>query len=169
MFTVNSRSRFKSYNPAAVRNMLTDNRSAQVTDDTLVGHMDPFYDQCRSYGRISEHQGKCKGSVTVPCYGFLSIPASHEATLEKDFGVSKWGRSATESTLSPSQQQPFRALVKDLVEAADGVPTGSGQLSGILRDLRALRRTGVYLIDICARNYRGGRLVDFASPGPRRI
>jgi hypothetical protein len=94
--------------------MPTDNRNARVTDDTLVGHMDPLYDECRAYGRISEHQGKRKGSVVVPCHGFLIILASHEAMLEKDFEVSKWDRSATESTLSPPQQQPFRALVKDL-------------------------------------------------------
>ena len=142
--------------------MLTDSQNARVTDDTLVGHMDPFYDECRAYGRVSEHLGKRKGSVAVPCHGFLNIPASHEATLEKDFGVSKWDRSAMESTLDPSQRQPFRTPVKDLVEAADNVPTTSRQLSGILRDLRALRRMGVYPMDICARNYRSDRLVDFS-------
>ena len=162
MFTINSCSQFKFYNPAAVRNMLADSQNAQVTDDTLVGHIDPFYDECHAYGRISGHQGKRKGSVAVPCHGFLSIPAFHEATLEKGFGVSKWDRPAMESTLDPSQRQPFRALVKGLVEAADDVPTSSRQLSGILRDLRALRRMGVYLMDVCARNHRGGRLVDFS-------
>lgn len=67
-----------------------------------------------------------------------------------------------ESTLDLSQRQPFCALIKDLVEAADDVPASSRQLSGILRDMRALRHMGVYSMDVCVRNYRGDRLVDFS-------
>ncbi len=45
---------------------------------TVAYHTDPFFAECRAYGRIIEEQkkGTARNDIVVPCHGFLflSIP-----------------------------------------------------------------------------------------------
>jgi hypothetical protein len=54
-----------------------------------------------------------------------------------------------------------RAIVKDFVPGDSGVNTKN--LRGILRDIRALNKLGIYIGDVRADNFKGGKLVDFGS------
>lgn len=52
-----------------------------------------------------------------------------------------------------------RAILKDFVPGDAGVDAGS--LRGILRDIRALNKLGIYVGDVRTDNYKAGKLVDF--------
>lgn len=117
--------------------------------------MDPFYNECRAFGRIIESNQN--GKIAVRCYGYLAIPAEREHELKQRFNVETWNRPDEEHA---SKRQPFRAIVKDLV--LDTVPFTAKQVKKILGDLKRLRRLGIYPRDVQARNYVGGLLVDMS-------
>lgn len=54
-----------------------------------------------------------------------------------------------------------RAIFKDFVPGDIGV--NAGNLREILRDIRALNKLGIYVADVRADNFRGGKLIDFGS------
>jgi Kinetochore Sim4 complex subunit FTA2 len=143
--------------------MLTQDENRSVSDETLICHTDPFYAECRAYGRIEEDKRKKKRTrdIVVRCYGFLGVAAEQEQMLMDQFGVSLWDGTEDEDFRKRIQGQPMRALVKELVEEETSFTDQT--LKRMLKDLRALRSIGIYPRDICARNYRGGRLVDFGA------
>lgn len=143
--------------------MLTESENRCVSDDTLICHTDPFYAECRAYGRIEEEKRrkKRKRDLVVPCYGFLGIAAEQEEMLMERFGVSLWDGTEDEDFRRRVQGQPIRALMKELVEEETSLT--DQMLKRMLKDLRALHKMGIYPRDICARNYRAGRLVDFGA------
>ncbi len=120
--------------------------------------MDPFFNECRAYGRLIEKN--INGTVAVRCYGYLMIPANREDELRERFGVTSWNRPDEEYLEPASRRQPFRAIVKDLV--TEDVPFTAKTAKKMLLDLRRMRSFEVYNMDIQARNYKGGRLVDFS-------
>ena len=129
-----------------------------VSLDIIVGDLDPFYAECRAYGRIAERSRK--RSVAVLCYGFLGIPAAQEGFLNRTFNVSDWDRPEEEYGRSTADRQSFRAIVKELV--VDPVPFRKHMVRGMLSDLRSLRNMTIFVRDVRADNYRGGKLVDFS-------
>ena len=52
-----------------------------------------------------------------------------------------------------------RAIVKEFVPGDSGV--NAGNLREILRDIRALNKLGIYVGDVRADNFKGGKVVDF--------
>lgn len=72
-----------------------------------------------------------------------------------------WQRPDEEYDLPSEQRQPFRAIVKELVN--DNVPFTAKMLPQMLNDFFALRRMFVYVRDVRADNYIGGKIVDFSS------
>lgn len=124
----------------------------------IVGHLDPFYAECRAYGRIAERNRK--RPVAVPCYGFLGIPAAQEDFFSATFDISDWDRPEEEYDRSIADRQSFRAIIKELV--TDPVPFRKNMVRGMLADLRSLRNMTVFVRDIRADNYCGGKLVDFS-------
>lgn len=129
-----------------------------ISVDVLRGHMDPFYNECRAYGRLVD--AGLNGKVAVRCHGYLTIPAEREEELRKNFNVEGWNRPGSEYLKPASRRQPFRAIVKDLI--SEDVPLTTKSVKKILRDLKRMRKLGVYPMDVRARNYKGGLLVDFS-------
>ena len=50
-----------------------------IPDDILQAHMDPFYNECRAYGRLEE--ANLNGKVAVRCQGYMTFPAEYEEEL----------------------------------------------------------------------------------------
>ena len=123
-----------------------------------MGHMDPFYAECRAYGRIEENN--CNGKVAVGCHGFTSVPADREEELSEAFGVADWHRPSDEYERPDSQRYPFRAIVKELVR--DETVFTKKMIRGMRADLLRLRDMLVFVRDVRKENYRGGKLVDFS-------
>ena len=128
---------------------------------------DPFFAECRAYGRIQEilekRQPKTKGrkppDIAVPCYGFLGLSATtHEELFRSRFTIIDWNRREVDSKRPTSKKEPFRALVKKLINGQEALVNPSK----MLRDLKRLRRAGIYQRDVFTRNYLEGLLVDFS-------
>lgn len=128
--------------------------------------MDPFYAECRAYGRINEiyarrHHGKDPRTLknedllAVTCYGYILLTAAHERALASKFGFFDFERD-------PEQHgsQPVRAIVKKYV-SPPSLDTKVRSVKRMLSDLKTMHRNGLYPIDIRAENYRSGLLVDF--------
>lgn len=120
--------------------------------------MDPFYCECRAYGRLVE--AKLNGKVAVRCHGYLEIPAEREEEVRERFGIEAWNRPDSEYTKPASKRQPFRAIVKDLI--SEDIPFTTQSVKKMLRDLKRMRKLCIYPMDVRARNYKGGLLVDFS-------
>ena len=90
----------------------------------------------------------------------MTVPVEEEEELKKKFGVVDWNRPDEEYTTIPSRRQPFRAIVKELL--TKDVPFNDKSARKILKDLKRIRALDVYPIDIQARNYKSGLLVDLS-------
>ena len=129
-----------------------------VPDDLLQAHSDPFYNECRAYGRLQE--ANLNGKVAVRCYGYITFPAEIERQLQRDFQVYGWDRSAQDYLKPVSSRQPIRAIVKELVLQDE--PLTGKVADKMLRDLKKMRSKGIYPLDVYERNYKAGLLVDMS-------
>lgn len=133
-------------------------RDQNVQQDKIIAHFDPFYAECRAYGRIEDR--KRNGKVAVRCYGFTAVSALQEAALYETFDVSEWDRPSEQYSLPVAERQSFRAIVKDLIE--DQTPLSKIMIGRMLKDLKSLRRMALFVRDVKESNYKGGKLVDFS-------
>ena len=137
---------------------LDDDDLRHVSIDLLHCHMDPFFNECRSYGRLMEK--KLNGKVAVHCYGYITLPAGREKELKERFKIEDWDRPEDDYVLPINRRPPLRAILKDYLP--QDVPLTRKSAAKMLRDLRMMRRVGVYPMDIRQRNYKGGLLVDMS-------
>jgi Kinetochore Sim4 complex subunit FTA2 len=103
----------------------------------------------------------------VHCYGYIKLPVEFESMVARSkaarsIGGFCWDRPSRDelSQDGPSQPEPFRGIVKELVS---GDTFTSGMAEKMSADLSKLSNIGVYPIDIKEDNYRGGRLTDFSA------
>ena len=127
-----------------------------VSDDLLEAHCDPFFRECRAYGRLEEK--KLNGKVAARCYGYITIPAQKEKLFQRKFEIYGWDRPSADCSKPVSERQPLRAIVKELI--LKDVPLTARVADRILRDMKRMRRCGVYSNDVFPRNYKNGLLVD---------
>ena len=127
--------------------------------DTLHSHRDPFYNECRAYGRLKE--ANLDGKVAVRCHGYTTLPTTIESELEKRFDVVDWDLDDDNDAEPMKKREVFRAIVKDLV--TEDVPLTHRVVKKMKKDLLLIREQGIYPIDIKARNYKRGLLVDFST------
>jgi Kinetochore Sim4 complex subunit FTA2 len=144
-----------------VRDQLGPFKNSRITDDEIEGQADPFYAECRAFGRINESiQKGRKKPIAVGCHGFLSIPADKEEFFARRFDIVDWDRP--EDWLKDlTQRQPFRAIVKDLILEDTEVTEKAIRTMRI--ELKALNSLKIYVKDISRTNYKGGHIVDFSS------
>ncbi|KAI3328159.1 kinetochore Sim4 complex subunit FTA2-domain-containing protein [Ustulina deusta] len=167
---------FKFYDAAEARYEIDAPLRRKVSNETLTFHTDPFFAECRAYGKISQYyeglyekmRHKSRGSslgprqveikpIAVPCYGYISLAAEYEEMLRDQFNVFDWNRPELEES-GQITRKPFRALVKKLIPSGVSVSNPCRMLG----DLRQLRKLGIFQRDIYARNYKAGLLVDFS-------
>ncbi|KAI9765983.1 MAG: hypothetical protein M1840_006990 [Geoglossum simile] len=151
---------FKFYNPLAHQPLT----HLGVPSDAITPQVDPFFAECRAFGRLIE----CglNGDIGVHCYGYIKLPVEFEGMVARtnaarSIGGFCWDRPSQDG---PSQLEPFRGIVKELVS---GDPFVSGMAEKMGADLLKLSNIGVYPIDIKEDNYRGGRLTDFSASWTR--
>ena len=120
--------------------------------------MDPFYAECRAYGRIQEVN--CNGEVAVRCHGYTSVSADREGEISESFGIVDWHRPDEEYQRRVTQRQPLRAIVKDLMR--EEVCFTNRMVRRMKADLYKLREMLVFVRDIRSDNYLGGKLLDFS-------
>ena len=148
---------FKFYDDGEDVAALLNYQKEYLSLDTLHAHSDPFYNECRAYGRLKEKG--LDGEVSIRCHGYTTVPATMEPILEDRFNVSDWDRDDYDKPIK--ERAAFRAIVKDLVR--EDPPLNHRLLKKMLKDLAKIREQGVYPLDIMRRNYKGGLLVDFSN------
>ncbi|KAF2174677.1 hypothetical protein K469DRAFT_756642 [Zopfia rhizophila CBS 207.26] len=150
---------FKFFDIEEEKARFADSQKAKMTDDELEGNTDPFFAECRAYGRIEEFYENCQGKknpglIAAPCYGYLYISEEQEMDLGRQFGILDWNRLDTHANTR------IRALVKQFIPD-EPINRKVKSVKRMLSDLKTLHRIGVYPRDTFARNYRGGLIVDF--------
>ncbi|KAF2669441.1 hypothetical protein BT63DRAFT_440101 [Microthyrium microscopicum] len=146
----------------------------RVSGEKLTFHSDPFFAECRAYGRIKEAEEKhakrsqSKGTgqtkrptakeLAVPCYGYMAVAADpYEEILAEKYGITFWNRSIENKKHPVKKRLPFRALVKRFENTEISIK----EPKTMLEDLKKLRGSLVFQRDIIERNYKNGLLVDF--------
>ena len=118
-----------------------------------------FFRECRAYGRLEER--KLNGKVAARCYGYITIPSKEEKLFWRKFKIWERDRPSEEWSKPTSERQPFRAIVKGLI--MKDAPLTGRVADRILRDMKRMRRCGVYSDDVFPRNYKNGLLVDMSQ------
>lgn len=137
---------------------MADHERDEAPLDHLDYYCDPFYNECRAYGKLIEKD--LNGQVAVRCHGYLMLSAEYENELDDRFDYLDWDRPSEEYEKPVSSRSPRRAIVKDLVlEENIWKPYIARRM---LRDLRKMRELGIYAMDIKPENYTGNKLVDFS-------
>ena len=125
-------------------------------------HIDPFYAECRAYGRIKDAQTReaLQRQIAIPCHGFLFLK-DHDKQLLKERGIDLEEDLDNEILRRTGGNGLVRAIVKDLTPRDNGVNASSARK--ILRDIRWLKKLTIYNRDIRVENFKNGQLVDFGS------
>ncbi|CAH0020135.1 unnamed protein product [Clonostachys rhizophaga] len=130
---------------------------------TAAYYTDPFYNECRAYGRIREatkERPKISDAVTR-CYGFLFLNDRDQRYLEQkecDLGLKKVDLAYQRQTAGGDRP---RAIVKSLASSDHGITELN--LRKILDRIYTLNREGIYNLDVRLDNIKDGKLVDFGS------
>ncbi|KFA55694.1 hypothetical protein S40293_05243 [Stachybotrys chartarum IBT 40293] len=152
---------FKDFDPETLRYYWEACFDDEVDPEIITHYLDPFYCECRAYGRIQEalDDGTIKANPAVPCYGYMYLGSRDERILE-DSGVAlRYEDSDSESQESTGEQAPIRAIVKKLARPISGVTVR--RQGKILVDIGTLNMLKIYNRDVRAENFRDGLLVDF--------
>ena len=135
-------------------------------------HLDPFYAECRAYGRIhmAKGQGKIKRDIGIPCYGFIYLDDRYRKQLD-EYGVDldescldsddSANSSPTPGARRATTSRPIRSIVKKLASSDPGITYKT--IENIRKDIQELNRLEVYNTDIRRDNFCDGKLVDFGS------
>ncbi|KAI0973682.1 kinetochore Sim4 complex subunit FTA2-domain-containing protein [Xylaria arbuscula] len=154
---------FKFFDPATIRWYWESELENSVPMNEIIFYTDPFFAECRAYGRIKEAQ-TIKGfreKLAVPCHGYLFLTKRDEMWLRRD-GISFGSRSISEEYRPPHlDTNLIRAIVKDFDPRPSGL--NSRNVRQALHRLRRLNDIQVYNGDIRGDNFKGGYLVDFGT------
>ncbi|KAI0537761.1 kinetochore Sim4 complex subunit FTA2-domain-containing protein [Xylaria digitata] len=132
--------------------------------EKAIAYTDPFYAECRAYGRIQEaaDKGEIRGKIATKCHGYIFLDAEARRWLE-DQGIDL-GTEILNNELMPivgGARQP-RAIVKDFETAGPNLNKQTPQqIRKSFRSVRPLNKLGIYNRDVRADNFRNGWLVDF--------
>ncbi|KAI0110367.1 kinetochore Sim4 complex subunit FTA2-domain-containing protein [Nemania sp. FL0031] len=153
---------FKFFKPADGKRYLTTERQRIVKDELAAFHCDPFYAECRAYGRIEElkEQGIITRKLAAECYGFLALKPQEEEEINR-MGISLWDLPEDDDYRRRAEGSPVRAIVKEFVGGTSSLRLRT--CKHMLKSLRLLNEYGLIVRDIKADNYKAGLLIDFGS------
>ncbi|KAI0095527.1 kinetochore Sim4 complex subunit FTA2-domain-containing protein [Nemania sp. FL0031] len=132
--------------------------------EKAIAYTDPFYAECRAYGRIkeAEDKGEVREKLATKCHGYIFLDKDAQNWLEGegiDLGT-EWLNDEVVSIIAGGGRP--RALVKDFESAGPGLDEQTEQqIRTIFRRVCLLNNLGIYNRDVRAENFRNGWLVDF--------
>lgn len=133
-----------------------------ISDELLVGNLDPFYAECRAYGKLQEiyniqstRRSKTR-TLAIPCYGYVFISKAEAEIIASQFETFNIPQDELDA------EPDIRALVKQYIPVP-GINTKIRSVRQMIQDIRVMNENGLYPLDIQAGNYRGGLLVDFGQ------
>ncbi|KAI6767669.1 hypothetical protein HG530_005678 [Fusarium avenaceum] len=108
---------FKFFDPMSTEYFWGPMLGEDTPLDTAAYYTDPFYAECRAYGRIRHAKKKGLKAVAVPCHGFLFLRPQEQQALEKqdiDLGLDEIDSDYQRSTIGGLKA---RAIVKDIASS----------------------------------------------------
>lgn len=140
-----------------------DRRPPLANRNLYVQYYDPFYCECRAYGRLKEEK---REDLVVRAYGYLILSPDQQAEVARKMGVrhsslvlASWDGHEEHYGLS------VPAIVKELVtdDFGEDYPFAitEAQAPQVWSDLKGLHGLGIRVGDIREGNYVRGKLVDF--------
>ncbi|KAK4233947.1 kinetochore Sim4 complex subunit FTA2-domain-containing protein [Achaetomium macrosporum] len=156
--------KFKFFKPSTHRYLLNNIIGKNITDQRLAFHTDPFYAECRAYGRIREAELKGCPRIAAKCYGFLRLTRRDELVLAER-GIDLWEDIPEDDEYRQREEgSPIRAILKEFIEENESTPAMNLKtLKAIRKNIFALNRQGILHRDIRASNFVAGLLVDFGA------
>ena len=129
----------------------------------VIYYTDPFFAECRAYGRIEEASEKLgiKDQLAVKCHGYIYLGDGDKKKLQEiglDLGTDVLDEKLRQALDGGGR---VRAIVKDL--ALSHTSVNSRNVRAALERVRKLNELQIYNRDIRAENFVGGKLVDFGS------
>ncbi|KAK0637139.1 kinetochore Sim4 complex subunit FTA2-domain-containing protein [Bombardia bombarda] len=124
-----------------------------VMPQVIINQLDPFYSECRAYGRLEETDNK---HLAVQCYGYVFLDQATEAHLAERY-YDRWHRTRA------TKGRPLRAIVKEYIDSNDREPFTPKMFPQMRRDVVALNSLGIVVWDLRADNYCAGRIIDFSQ------
>ncbi|KAK9778491.1 putative Kinetochore Sim4 complex subunit FTA2-domain-containing protein [Seiridium cardinale] len=121
-------------------------------DKTIQHQLDPFFAECRAFGRLVE-KGR-DDELAVRCYGYVLLPETIERQIQEQFGIADWNRGRED------EGQPLRAIIKYYIRYK--TPFNRKPFAVMRKNIENLNGLGIYNMDIRKENYLGGRLFDFS-------
>jgi len=143
---------------------MSDMDGQKVTDNNLAFHTDPFYAECRAYGRIKIVEKARRRQIAARCHGFLPLKRKDERFLA-EMGIDPWEDIAEDDEYRiQAEGSPIRAIVKDFIDVEGGDDSMDlHSLKTIVKNIRAMNKHGILHRDIRVANFRAGLIVDFGS------
>ncbi|KAI0490324.1 kinetochore Sim4 complex subunit FTA2-domain-containing protein [Xylaria cf. heliscus] len=132
--------------------------------EEAIWYTDPFYAECRAYGRIQEgfRSGLVTQQTAVKCYGYLLLGKNDEKWLRKEGIDLDYELLDAELRKALGGDTRIRAIVKQLEKSTAGIHAGN--IRRAWRSVYLLNHSlKIYNMDIKADNFIGSRLVDFGS------
>ncbi|TGJ83885.1 hypothetical protein E0Z10_g4890 [Xylaria hypoxylon] len=123
-----------------------------LKENVVRHHLDPFYAECRAFGRLIENNKD--DTLAVRCYGYVFLPHAIERQIERQFGISGWNRKAED------EDSPLRAIIKDHIKWK--TLCNRKTFKTMRKNLEEVNKLGIFNMDIRKDNYLGGRLFDFS-------
>lgn len=130
----------------------------------IIFYTDPFYAECRAYGRIKQARDEqnVKVEFATRCHGYLFLTAKDMKWLEREEGIDL-GTNLIDKDLRRALGGDLRAraIVKDLEAGDSGLDKGN--IGKAWRNISLLNSLGIYNRDVRADNFMNCRVVDFGS------
>ncbi|KAI0809970.1 kinetochore Sim4 complex subunit FTA2-domain-containing protein [Xylaria sp. FL0064] len=139
---------FKFFDPETIRYYWELQLRGSVPLNEIIYYTDPFFAECRAYGRIKEARVTrgIREKLAVPCHGYLFLTKDDERRLKRD-GVSLGSRSLSNELRPPHLDTNLvRAIVKDFEPRPSGLNSKNVRLA--LRKLKRLNDIQVYNGDV---------------------
>ncbi|KAH7184707.1 uncharacterized protein B0J16DRAFT_319506 [Fusarium flagelliforme] len=157
----------------------------QATIDSLRLHATSFYNECRVFGRLKELD---REHLAIKAYGYLQFDLSDEKVQRHflPFGNDSRKHLALIGNKEPHDEdvirhfmahdnlsRPIMGIVKEWVDSIEGleawqsydrdlVKRNIGHMPRLLRNVRALHKSGIVVRDLGGLQYLDGQLVDFS-------
>ncbi|KAF4955041.1 hypothetical protein FSARC_11948 [Fusarium sarcochroum] len=161
---------FRFFDPAGTECFWDPLLGKGTPPDTAAYYTDPFYAECRAYGRIRDTLEKKRkhrvAAAVVPCHGFLFLSPKDQQALERR-GIDlrpQDGINFTPRDVNVDYQKSAiggfraRAIVKDVWSSDSGVHTAN--LKKILDDIVSMNAIGIYNMDIRLDSFCDARIIE---------
>ncbi|KAJ8116998.1 hypothetical protein ONZ43_g4309 [Nemania bipapillata] len=145
---------FKFSLPSTATSLLGPIRGAGVKEEDMAFHTDPFYAECRAYGRMqAAYTRRPKKPHFAECYGFLALnEADKDYLIDQGIDLYDEFRSDNEY-MEIVKGSPVRALVKEYIEGSSSLDEKTAER--IRRGIVFMNKKGILIRDVKLDNYVG--------------